>query len=87
VGVSEQEIQLALAQLVLQRRLLLPDLLCQIGVVRAQLGQLDQVPGSMFEVRPARDVVTQLTGLACQGPGRLRVVPDARLGQPAVQLG
>lgn len=87
MGVGEQQVQLALAQLTLQRRLLLPDLLRQVRVVRAQLRQLDQVPGPVLEVGPSRDVVAQLAALAREGTGGLWVVPDAGLREPPVQVG
>lgn len=85
--IGEEKIQLSLAQLVFQRRLLVLDLCRQVGVVRRQRGQLDQIARPLLQRRPAGDLVAELTRLTRQATRRLRVVPDAGLGEPPVELG
>lgn len=85
--VREQQVQLPLAQLLLQRCLLILDLRRQIRIVRRQLGKLDKVPRAPLQRRPAGDLVTKLTSLARQSTRRLRFVPDSGLGEPPVEVG
>ena len=87
MGIGEEKTELTLAQLVLQRRLLLSHLRSQVGVVRRQLGQFDQVPCPLLQARPAGDLVARLPRFARQRTRGLRVVPDTGLREPAVQLG
>jgi hypothetical protein len=84
VRVGEEKVQLTLPQLMLQRCLLLLDLLREVGVVRRQVGQLNEVSRPVLQVRPAGDLVAQLAGLTRDGTGRLGVVPDAGLREPPV---
>lgn len=85
--VREQKVQLALAQLELQRCLLPLDLRRQVRVVCRQLGQLGQVPRSLLQGRPAGDLVTELAGLPRERTRRLRIVPDPGPGEPPVEVG
>ena len=80
VGVGEQQVQLALAQLGLDRAQLSGDLLLQVGVALRQLVELDEVPRASLELLPRRGelpVLERLSGLVARGRG---VVPGAGPG-------
>ena len=84
VGICEEQVELARAQLSLQCRPLLRDLAFEIGVVLGKLLQLDEVTGAPLEAIPGRDELAMLGSLACQLTRATWIVPRARLRQLGV---
>jgi len=84
VRVREQQVELARAQLALDRRPLLGDLLLQVGVVFGELLQLDQVGGAALEAVPGRDELAVLRRLTRPLAGAAWVIPRAGLCQLGV---
>ena len=81
VGVREEEAQLQLTQLPVQRPLLGLDLLTQLGVVSGQVVELGQVTGTPLQAVPKPDLVAQIGRLLGQLAGALGIVPDPGPGQ------
>lgn len=86
VGVGEEKVQLARFELCLQTGALLLELADQVLVVLGQLPELDQVESPVGESAPGFDLLAGVGRLSRELPGPSGVVPDAGLGEPAVQL-
>ena len=80
VGVGEKDVQLAPAQLAVDRVQLALELAGQLGIVLGQLVQLDQVLGLALEPVPGLDLLPEVGRLAPVPAGLGGVVPDAGLG-------
>ena len=84
VGVGEEQLQLALLQLAVQRLQVGPDLACQLLVLPGQLAQLDQVMGAALQGLQRIDLVAELGALTGQRTGACRIVPGALGAQQAL---
>ena len=71
-------------QLLLHGGLLFGYLLLQLGIVLAQLLELQDVAGAPLQAVPRRDLLPVLRSLARHLAGVLRIVPDPRLGELCV---
>jgi hypothetical protein len=80
VRIGEQQVELALSELALDRRELVIELLLELGVVTSKLLQLDKVSRPLIEPLPGRDLFSKLRRLAAVAPRLRRVVPDPGLG-------
>jgi hypothetical protein len=84
VGIVEEQGELPLVQLPLQRGSLRPDLVGQLLVLVGQRGEVDEVARSPLQLLPAADLLPVLGRLPGPPSGQLGVVPDAGLGQAPV---
>ena len=86
VGFGEQQLELQLPQLAVDRDLLRLEEGPQVLVTVGQRVQLDQVAGAPLQTVPDRDLIPVLRRLPRQPAGAAGVVPDTRLGQSRLQL-
>ena len=84
VRIGEQQVELARAQLFLERRSFLIHLALQVAVTLGQLHQLDEVARAPLEAVPRSELLTQLRRIARHLTGAPGVVPDSRLGELGV---
>jgi hypothetical protein len=81
IRVREQQVQLALTEIVGQSLQLRSDLSGELLVLRRELGQFDEVPCAPLERVPSGDLLAILGRVASQAAGRFRVVPDPGRGK------
>ena len=79
VRVGEKKIELSRAQLASELRLFFGNLLCELGIARRQVVELDQITRPFFELVPCPDKLSMFGRFARQGAGTARVVPGAGL--------
>ena len=84
VRVGKEQVELVRSNLSAQRRSLLLHLLLQVGIVLAELIQLDEVKRPALESIPGGDELAVLAGFARHLAGATRVVPRTRLRQLGV---
>jgi hypothetical protein len=81
VRVGEEQVELALAQLVGDRRSLALELVAQLLISAGKAVELDEVARAILELLPRARELTMLGGFARLLPRSPRVVPRARLGE------
>jgi hypothetical protein len=87
VGIVEEQLELALLELAIERLEVGADLGGQLLVLLGKLAQLDQVARPPLELQRPVDLVAQLGGFAGEPAGALGVVPDPGGGELALELG
>jgi hypothetical protein len=80
VGIVEEQGQLTIVELALQRLQLRLQLLGQLGILLGQLAELDQIAGAPLQLIPDGGLVPVLGGFARKLARPRRVVPDVRGG-------
>ena len=76
VGIVEEQGQLAVVQLALQRLKLRLQLFSQLGILLRELAKLDQIAGAPLQLVPDRGLVPVFGGFTRKLARPGRVVPD-----------
>jgi hypothetical protein len=80
VGIVEEQGQLAVVQLALQRLKLRLQLFSQLGILLRELAKLDQIASAPLQLVPDRGLVPVFGGFARELARPGGIVPDVRGG-------